>query len=215
VTDDRRSGSVKPDGGHRVEARRPRGRRASTSSFEGVDLLETVERLGVPSYVVDRQGIIQWLNPAARGLAGAVAGRHFTDVVAPAYRSRARAQFLRKLHGEDATDFELEIVGAHGRRVLADVSSVAVRDQRRVIGVFGLLQPSRVRERAGPAPMLTPRQTEVLRLLAAGASTSQIQDTLHLARETVRNHVRHLLRALGAHSRLEAVAVARRRGLVD
>ena len=31
----------------------------------------------------------------------------------------------------------------------------------------------------------------------------------------VRNHVRHLLRSLGAHSRLEAVAVARRRGLID
>jgi DNA-binding NarL/FixJ family response regulator len=31
----------------------------------------------------------------------------------------------------------------------------------------------------------------------------------------VRNHVRHLLRALGAHSRLEAVAVARRNGLID
>ena len=52
-------------------------------------------------------------------------------------------------------------------------------------------------------------------MLAAGASTAQIQETLHLSRETVRNHIRNLLRALGAHSRLEAVAVARRRGLID
>jgi DNA-binding CsgD family transcriptional regulator len=81
--------------------------------------------------------------------------------------------------------------------------------------VFGLLQRMRVRERTGVAPPLTARQTEVLQLLAGGASTSQIQDTLQLSRETVRNHVRHLLRALGAYTRREAVAVARRSGLID
>ena len=200
-----------PDG----RARRPRGRRASASVFEGVDLLETVEHLGIPSYAMDLQGTIRWINPAARALAGDVVGRHFTDVVAPEYRGRAREQFLRKLQGKDTTDFELEIADAHGRRVLADVSSVAVRDQRRVVGVFGLLHPLRVREQTEVTPMLTPRQAEVLHLLADGASTSQIQETLQLSRETVRNHIRHLLRALGAHSRLEAVAVARRSGLIE
>ena len=120
----------------------------------------------------------RWLNPAARALAGDVAGRHFTSVVAPAYRGRAREQFLRKLHGDDATDFELEITGAEGRPVLADVSSVTVLDQRRVVGVFGLLQPARQPQRAEGASRLTPRQTELLHLLADGASTSQIQETL-------------------------------------
>ena len=137
-----------PDG----RARRPRGRRASASVFEGVDLLDTVEHLSIPSYAVDRKGIIRWVNPAARVLAGDAAGQHFTAVIAPAYRGRAREQFLRKLHGKDATDFELEIAGAHGRRVTGDVSSVAMRDGRRIVGVFGLLQPTRVRERAAGAP---------------------------------------------------------------
>jgi PAS domain S-box-containing protein len=185
------------------------------AAFEGLDLLDTVERLSIPSYAIDRQGIIRWLNPAARALAGDVVGRPFTEVVALEYRGRAREQFLRKLHGNDATDFELEIADAHGRRVLADVSSVTVRDQRRVVGVFGLLQPIRARESTEAAPSLTPRQKEVLHLLAGGASTLQIQETLQLSRETVRNHIRHLLRALGAHSRLEAVALARRSGLID
>ena len=49
----------------------------------------------------------------------------------------------------------------------------------------------------------------MLRLLERGRSTSEIADELHLSRETVRNHVRHLLQAVGARSRLEAVAVAR------
>jgi DNA-binding NarL/FixJ family response regulator len=50
---------------------------------------------------------------------------------------------------------------------------------------------------------------EVLALLERGRSTEQIADELHLSRETVRNHVRHMLRAIGVNSRLEAVAAAR------
>jgi DNA-binding NarL/FixJ family response regulator len=53
-----------------------------------------------------------------------------------------------------------------------------------------------------------PRQAEVLELLERGRSTNQIADELHLSIETVRNHVRNILRAVGAHSRLEAVAIA-------
>ena len=53
------------------------------------------------------------------------------------------------------------------------------------------------------------RQAEVLRLLEHGRSTEQIANELHLSPETVRNHVRRLLRALGVHTRLEAVAQVR------
>ena len=52
----------------------------------------------------------------------------------------------------------------------------------------------------------------MLRLLERGHSTSQISGELHLSPETVRNHIRHLFRALGVHSRIEAVAVARHGG---
>lgn len=60
-----------------------------------------------------------------------------------------------------------------------------------------------------PELHLTPRQAEVLRLLERGRSTAQIAVELHLSRETVRNHVKNLLHAVGVSSRLEAVAVAR------
>ena len=61
---------------------------------------------------------------------------------------------------------------------------------------------------------LTPRQQEVLNLLGQGGSTEQIAAQLHVTTETVRNHIRHVLKALGAHSRLEAVVVARQQGLI-
>jgi PAS domain S-box-containing protein len=183
--------------------------------FEGIDLLDTVERLSIPSYAVDRQGIIRWINPAAETLAGAVAGRHFADVVVPAYRARARGQFLRKLHDRDATDFELEIVDADGRRVLADVSSVPVLDGRQGGRRLRAAAP-RARSRAdggcaradaapgGCAP-------------SAGGGRLDVADPGGAAPESRdrAQPVRHLLRALGVHSRLEAVALARRSGLID
>jgi DNA-binding NarL/FixJ family response regulator len=85
---------------------------------------------------------------------------------------------------------------------------VPLADGDRVVGVFGLLTGHEEAASARPAH-LTPRQVEVLRLLEQGRSTKQIAQELHLSLDTVKNHVRHLLRALGVHSRLEAVAVAR------
>jgi DNA-binding NarL/FixJ family response regulator len=78
--------------------------------------------------------------------------------------------------------------------------------------MFGLARP-RGERRERPARLdgrLTVRQHEILEHLAEGESTDQIAAELHLSRETVRNHVRHILRRLGTSSRLEAVAVARR-----
>jgi PAS domain S-box-containing protein len=66
----------------------------------------------------------------------------------------------------------------------------------------------------GPAPRLTPRQREVLGLLAAGVPVKVVAGRLGLRETTVRNHIRLLLVALGAHSQLEAVARGRDYGLV-
>jgi two-component system NarL family response regulator len=106
------------------------------------------------------------------------------------------------------------LLDSDGDRVQVDISSCALMQGHRLVGVFG--QISDVEEVPDdPVPAhLTPRQSEVLRLLKRGRSTEQIAQELHLSPETVRNHVRHLLRALGVHTRLEAVAVARQEHLV-
>jgi DNA-binding CsgD family transcriptional regulator len=65
-----------------------------------------------------------------------------------------------------------------------------------------------------PAVMLTPREREVLALLAAGASNKAIALALDLSVHTVKFHVASLIEKLGAGSRLEAVAIAIRTGLI-
>lgn len=61
---------------------------------------------------------------------------------------------------------------------------------------------------------LTARELEVLRLLSDGASTRNIADQLFISMNTARNHVQRVIGKLHAHSRLEAVAIARRDGLL-
>jgi len=60
-----------------------------------------------------------------------------------------------------------------------------------------------------PTPSLTRRQREILYLLVEGVRVKQIAARLTLSETTVRNHIRAILRELGAHSQLEAVARAR------
>ncbi|MFG1946830.1 response regulator [Nonomuraea sp. NPDC048826] len=70
------------------------------------------------------------------------------------------------------------------------------------------------RGRAGGGT-LTGRERETLQLLAEGVSTDQLSERLGIARNTARNHIQRVLEKLGARSKLEAVAIARREGLLD
>jgi DNA-binding CsgD family transcriptional regulator len=82
----------------------------------------------------------------------------------------------------------------------------------RELGVRGLARGPRRATRANPAN-LTARELEVLRLLVAGRSNRQIAEQLFISNKTASVHVTNLLSKLGAHSRLEAAAMARRLGL--
>jgi DNA-binding CsgD family transcriptional regulator len=122
---------------------------------------------------------------------------------------RARQLFARKVLGtESATEAAGVLISTGGTRIGVEISAVPLLGGDRVVGVFGVLSSSE-KEPSAPPAHLTPRQVEVLRLLEQGRSTKQIAQELHLSYDTVKNHVRHLLRALGVHSRLEAVAAAR------
>lgn len=66
-----------------------------------------------------------------------------------------------------------------------------------------------------PSATLTTRERQALDLLAAGASTAGVAAAMGVAHNTARNHVQRVLEKLGARSKLEAVAIARREGLLD
>lgn len=79
----------------------------------------------------------------------------------------------------------------------------------------GLLDRLRRAPRHGDSNDLTARELEVLGMLAKGMSTEQLRVALGLSGHTVRNHVRNILAKLGAHSKLEAVGIAARAGIVS
>jgi len=177
--------------------------------LESMDMEEVLEHVNVPSYVIDRAGVVRWINAAARNIVGDVRGRQFTSIVAPEETRRAREMFARKVLGTTkVTDAGVVVIGTDGERVAVEVSSVPLVHGDHVVGVFGQVSKLVEEPHAHPELHLTPRQSEVLELLERGRSTRQIAEELQLSIETVRNHIRHLLRAIGAHSRLEAVAIA-------
>jgi DNA-binding CsgD family transcriptional regulator len=90
-----------------------------------------------------------------------------------------------------------------------DITTLARRARIRLPGVDDTTPVP-----AGPATWLTPREHEVLLLVAEGRSNAQIADELFISPKTVSVHVSNILAKLGANSRGEAAAKARRDGLL-
>ena len=99
------------------------------------------------------------------------------------------------------------------RAVAAGEALLAPTVTRRLIEEFARIGPSR---RARPAELdeLTPRETEVLQLLARGLSNAEIAEALVLGDTTVKTHVTHVLTKLGLRDRVQAVVLAYESGLV-
>lgn len=96
-------------------------------------------------------------------------------------------------------------VVADGRRLVAPGMAERMLDD-----FAGMLRRSRERSRID----LTAREVEVLQLVAEGRSNRAIAGSLHIADNTVKNHVRRIMEKLGAGSRTEAVALAVRSGVL-
>lgn len=111
------------------------------------------------------------------------------------------------------------LIKTSGGRRPVTLSTIALRGGERPIYLHllrdGAEIPHPQAERAWDRePRLTRRQLEVLRLLGDGMPAKVIARRLGIAETTVRNHIRTILRELGSHSQLEALAKARRLRLV-
>jgi PAS domain S-box-containing protein len=121
----------------------------------------------------------------------------------------------------DGYTMEKRYLRKDGAIVLGRLNVALVRspegEPRYFISQLEDITPRRLRSDPAAAHerVLTQRQLGVLRLLADGRSTSQIAEELYLSKTTVRNHIARLLANLGVHSRVQAVVVATRLGLID
>lgn len=189
--------------------------------LEGIDLW-LVDSLVVPASLHDVEGRFLHMNAAAElasGISNAqMVGRHYLDLLPPEAREHVEAQFRRAVEHGEPTDFETVFVDGAGHLRGVRAQHLPLRSGDEVVGVLILafdvhrLPPETIG--AQPMPRLTPRQHEVLDLLASGLSTSEIANELTLSTETVRNHLRSVFRELHAHTRPEAIAAARRLGLL-
>lgn len=94
------------------------------------------------------------------------------------------------------------------REFLGNVAERATRNGKERAGIGGAESPPRRRHLDGKRlATLTRREAQVLHLLAEDRNLPEIAAALGLSQVTVRNHVQHVLRKLGVHSVLEAVAV--------
>jgi len=183
-------------------------------SASAVGLLEAV---AVPAYIVDNDLRVRWQNAASRELVGDLRGRlEGSSQVVVEDLDRARDAFTQKQNGAEHAEVELSVLRRDGTLVRIAVSSVPLKNPAgQMIGSFGLIQVLGELDQASErAPRLSPRERETLALLAAGHSTVEMAERMAISKETVRNHVKRVLRALDASSRVEAVAKARRAGLV-
>ena len=180
------------------------------------DALSMLAAVGVPAYVVDVHRRIRWQNAASIELVGDLRGRLDASVLGPEDLKRARAAFVRKQEGASHTEVKVSVARRDGRRVRVVVNSVPLKNaEGGMIGTFGFAQVlEEVEPPSESAPVLSPRERETLTLLAAGYSTTQMAQQMGISKETVRNHVKGLLRSLGARSRVEAIAKARGVGLI-
>jgi DNA-binding CsgD family transcriptional regulator len=180
------------------------------------DALPMLAAVGVPAYVVDVHRRVRWQNAASIELVGDLRGRLDASVLGAEDLKRARAAFAQKQQGAPRTEVKVSVARRDGRRVRVAVNSVPLKNaEGEMIGTFGFAQVlEELEPPSEPAPLLSPRERETLTLLAAGYSTAQMAQQMGISKETVRNHVKGLLRSLGARSRVEAIAKARGVGLI-
>jgi DNA-binding NarL/FixJ family response regulator len=123
-----------------------------------------------------------------------------------ALRAGASGFLLKDITAERL--FEAVRVIAAGDALLAPAVT------RRLISEFTRLQPPPAAPAAAALAELTPRETQVLRLVAAGLSNPEIAAQLVVTEETVKTHVSRMLSKLGLRDRTQAVVTAYETGLV-
>jgi len=131
---------------------------------------------------------------------------------------------ILSMHDDDRYVFEALRAGASGyvlkREADQDLVAALRAIERGEPFLTNAAEQSLVRdwmsdETSGPTEPLSPREREVVKLIAEAYTNRQIAETLHLAEKTVESHRGNVLRKLGMRDRVELVRYAIRRGLIE
>jgi DNA-binding NarL/FixJ family response regulator len=101
------------------------------------------------------------------------------------------------------------------RSVSAGQSRLSPSMAAKLLTEFAAMSKRAAETRQLPAPRLTEREMEVLRLVAQGLNNRDIAGKLFISENTVKNHIRNILEKLHLHSRMEAVVYAVREKLLE
>jgi two-component system NarL family response regulator len=112
-------------------------------------------------------------------------------------------------------EISVEEVAEAIRAVVQGQSLISPSMASKLLNEFNSLAKKAEERQQYPAPVLTSRELEVLRLVAKGMSNREIAEELYISENTVKNHVRNILEKLHLHSRMEAVIYAVRERLLD
>jgi DNA-binding NarL/FixJ family response regulator len=146
-----------------------------------------------------------------------LAGSSGFDAIEAILREHAGAKILVLSNFQGSEDvYQAMRRGAHGY-LTKDADGRQLVDAIRIVASGGRFIPrsleSALAERF-PGAEVTPRESDVLRLLARGAGTMEIARELGVAEKTVRIHIGNLLEKLGARDRTHALVVALHRGII-
>jgi DNA-binding NarL/FixJ family response regulator len=113
-------------------------------------------------------------------------------------------------------EISIEAVGHAVRSVMAGESPISPSMSSKLLTEFAALaRRAEGHADAAAGARLSPRELDVLRLVATGRSNREIATELYIAANTVKHHVRNILEKLQLHSRTEAAMYAVREHLVD
>jgi DNA-binding NarL/FixJ family response regulator len=110
-------------------------------------------------------------------------------------------------------EISIEEVAGAIRAVVTGQSLISPSMASKLLAEFNTL--AKAAEEKVPAPKLTDRELQVLKLVAQGMSNREVAEQLFISENTVKNHVRNILEKLHLHSRMEAVVYAVREKILD
>ena len=125
-----------------------------------------------------------------------------------AIKAGASGYLLKEIPVEEVADAVRSVAAGQSRispsmatKLLSEFASMSAKEEQQ--------------ERLTPAPRLTDREMQVLKLVAEGLSNRDIAERLFISENTVKNHIRNILEKLHLHSRMEAVVYAVREKLLE